>query len=91
VAAAVILAVALRPGVRVEPVRPQVEVVVTNPSPAVSQPPDEPVSAKPRTVPDRARPKAPRRPAAEPLLVKLVTDDPDVVIYWIADDRGDLK
>jgi hypothetical protein len=26
---------------------------------------------------------------AEPLLVKLVTDDPDVVIYWIADPKGD--
>ena len=28
---------------------------------------------------------------AEPVLVKLVTDDPNVVIYWIAERRGDSK
>jgi hypothetical protein len=25
----------------------------------------------------------------KPLLVKLVTDDPNVVIYWITDTKGD--
>jgi hypothetical protein len=25
----------------------------------------------------------------EPLVVKLITNDPDVVIYWIADRKGD--
>jgi anti-sigma factor RsiW len=30
-------------------------------------------------------------PLEEPLLVKLVTDDPDIVIYWIADKRGEDK
>jgi hypothetical protein len=28
-------------------------------------------------------------PLVEPLVVKLVTDDPDIVIYWIADRKGD--
>ena len=31
----------------------------------------------------------PPAPPAEPLLVKLITDDPNVVIYWIADTKGD--
>jgi hypothetical protein len=26
---------------------------------------------------------------AEPLLIKLMTDDPDIVIYWIVEKRGD--
>jgi hypothetical protein len=26
---------------------------------------------------------------ATPLVVKMVTDDPDVVIYWISDTRGE--
>jgi hypothetical protein len=28
-------------------------------------------------------------PASEPLLVKLITDDPEVVIYWIVDGEGE--
>jgi hypothetical protein len=39
-----------------------------------------------------ARRKVKQEPAAqpEPLIVKLQTDDPNVVIYWIADGkRGD--
>jgi hypothetical protein len=32
-------------------------------------------------VPPPPKPETP----AEPLVVKLITDDPDVVIYWIAD------
>ena len=30
-----------------------------------------------------------RAPKPEPLLVKLVTDDPEVVIYWLVDQNGD--
>jgi hypothetical protein len=32
---------------------------------------------------------APAPPPAEPLTVKLITDDPNVVIYWIIDGKGD--
>ena len=34
-----------------------------------------------------ANPEPPQ--VSEPLVVKLITDDPNVVIYWIADRRGD--
>ena len=34
-----------------------------------------------------ARPAVPDAPNPEPLIVKLQTDDPNVVIYWIADRR----
>ncbi len=30
-----------------------------------------------------------RRPRTEQVMIRLVTDDPDVVIYWIADQKGD--
>ncbi len=33
--------------------------------------------------------KRPPKPKPEPLLVKLVTDDPEVVIYWLVDRKGD--
>jgi len=33
-----------------------------------------------------SRPSAPER--SEPLVVKFLTDDPDIVIYWIADEIG---
>jgi hypothetical protein len=33
------------------------------------------------------RPEEPSR--REPLMVKLLTDDPNVIIYWIADERGE--
>jgi hypothetical protein len=32
-------------------------------------------------------PSVPDSPAPEPLMVKLQTDDPNVVIYWIADRK----
>jgi anti-sigma factor RsiW len=34
----------------------------------------------------RTRPKA---QTGEPVLIKIVSDDPDVVIYWIAETRGE--
>ena len=48
-----------------------------------------PVVSKPKVRRVQRVKKAPPPPAAEPLLVKLITDDPDVVIYWIADPKGD--
>lgn len=46
----------------------------------------------PRRVPHR--PPHPRHAQSkaepgEPVLIRMVSDDPDVVIYWIADTRGD--
>jgi len=38
----------------------------------------------------KARPPQPvERAAAPPMVVKLLTDDPDVVIYWITDTKGE--
>ena len=45
-----------------------------------------------RVVPRRRKPTVPIVKAAAPatpLVVKMVTDDPDVVIYWITDTRGE--
>jgi hypothetical protein len=33
----------------------------------------------------QARPQRPRQPRRQPLLIKLLTDDPNVVIYWVAE------
>jgi hypothetical protein len=41
------------------------------------------LAAQPHRV-TRVRRKQKSRPPAEPLMVKLITDDPNVVIYWIA-------
>lgn len=62
---------------------------------AVHHAPSQVAEAKPPAVPVIRRVRAARRlkrrtPAlSEPLIVKLVTDNPDVVIYWIADKRGE--
>lgn len=47
---------------------------------------------RPKRVPSRPRQQAAQRippVETEPLVVKLVTDDPDVVIYWLAESKGD--
>jgi hypothetical protein len=58
------------------------------PRPAVPPPPVAPVLRLP--APEVAKsplpPPAPR--PSEPLLVKMFTDDPDVVIYWIIDRKN---
>ncbi|HVP46508.1 MAG TPA: zf-HC2 domain-containing protein [Bryobacteraceae bacterium] len=59
---------------------------------AIAPPPVTRVSALPQRVP-RARVRPHRaRPApafrSEPLVVKIVTDDPQVVIYWLVDQNG---
>lgn len=55
-------------------------------SPAVREPvvPPRPHRRVARRV---VRPKVPEAPNPEPLIVKLQTDDPNVVIYWIADRK----
>jgi hypothetical protein len=45
--------------------------------------PAAPVVVRPR--PARMRPRA----SSAPLLVKLYTDDPEVIIYWIIERKGD--
>jgi hypothetical protein len=43
-------------------------------------------ATRPRRVPP---PKPVAARAAEPMVMKLLTDDPNVVIYWIVDETGD--
>jgi hypothetical protein len=79
-AAVVVAAVGLsyRPEAAVAP--PQVTIVEPLPvEPALPAPPARPAPIR------RARPTKPVPPPAEPLLVKFLTDDPDVVIYWQID------
>lgn len=62
-----------------------------------SAPPTENLAAQTQSVtqitrvwtPPSARPI--REKAAEPLVVKMITDDPDVVIYWLVDSEGEMQ
>ncbi|HEY1341088.1 MAG TPA: anti-sigma factor [Bryobacteraceae bacterium] len=94
-ALAVVLALAIAPrGVR----QPQ-HVAVVTPAPPPPPPRVEAqiVRAKvaPRPRPRRrvamakAGPKVQAPPAAEPLVVKMETSDPNVIIYWQVDSRGE--
>lgn len=55
--------------------------------PLVIAMPAEPAPA-PAVPMRRKRPKRIAR-SAEPLQIKILTDDPDVVIYWIVDGKGE--
>ena len=80
VAAALLVAVAVRPSRWVAPLPPQVAMV---------QPPAAPLpSVAPRPVHVRRKPH-PKVEPGEPVMVRLVTDNPDVVIYWIAERKGE--
>ena len=60
----------------IRPAAPQIE----EPRPAhVTHP------RRARKAPREAAVSEPERHPAEPLVVKLLTDDPNVIIYWIAD------
>jgi hypothetical protein len=49
-----------------------------------------PVAVAPhRLVPRRPSPAPPTVNPAGPEMVKLMTDDPDVVIYWLFEKRGE--
>jgi anti-sigma factor RsiW len=64
-------------------------VFVLYPRPEIPPPPAPPVIAI-APPPEIRRPvSVPPKPAQEPLLVKMFTDDPDVVIYWLIDPKGD--
>jgi hypothetical protein len=43
----------------------------------------------PATPAVRTRKRVQRIAAGEPLVVKILTDDPSVVIYWVIDKKGD--
>jgi hypothetical protein len=56
---------------------------------AVPPAPDAPVMTR-RRLPVVKRPVAPKTAApAEEIVVKVETGDPDVVIYWITETKGD--
>src|SRR5205807_2640924 len=61
------------------PVEPPRITIARPPAPQVETPAPRPLTRVRRL----ESVKKPLAPAAEPLLVKIVTDDPDVVIYWI--------
>jgi anti-sigma factor RsiW len=92
VAVALLVVLALRPG--------RTPVVATRQPLSYVRGSDrsEPRTSESGTVPNLPRPhrraarrvvraNAPDTSGSEPLLVKLVTDDPNVVIYWIADRK----
>jgi hypothetical protein len=82
--------VALRP---VEKARVTVAAVRRPEAPAAaSRTHEEVVPPVPAPRPRVRRAAAPRpRQPVEPLVVKLITNDPDVVIYWIADRKGEKE
>jgi len=82
VAAALLVALALRPSRWVAPRPP--EVAMVRPPAAATVRPTPP----PRPVRARHKPR-PKVAPGEPVLVRLVTDNPDVVIYWISETRGE--
>jgi hypothetical protein len=85
-AAAILVLLALQPDRAPRPAAPAPVIARTAPP--------EPPQVRPQTGVKPAARRPPRRvqkPAApaEPLLVKIETDDPNVVIYWIVDDTGE--
>jgi anti-sigma factor RsiW len=83
-AALVVLLVHRPPSEPAKPVPPV--AVVKPPIQTVENPLPRPVRRRRRA--HAFRPKETPLPP-EPLVVKLITDDPDVVIYWIVDPKGD--
>jgi len=83
-AAAVLVAVGI--AYRPMSVERPVQVAVVPPLPVAPVMP-KPVPARPVPV-RRIRPAKPA-PPTEPMLVKFLTDDPDVVIYWLIDSQGE--
>lgn len=89
IAAALIAAVAVSyEPIRVpEPPVPMAAVLPQNPPPVAE--PVLPVAPRPakKVAVARRKPPATAQPVEEPLLVKFLTDDPDVVIYWLIDPK----
>ncbi|MEP6962833.1 MAG: hypothetical protein ABI995_12195 [Acidobacteriota bacterium] len=68
------------------PVIAEYQPEVAEPALPIPDPP-RPVRSRPRPQPALAKP-APRE-ATEPLMVKFLTDDPDIVIYWLIEAKGE--
>jgi anti-sigma factor RsiW len=83
--AALLVMLALRPGRT--PERRAPVVAANHPPVVVARVSAAPPPARHRVAWRVARPIVPDTPAPEPLIVKLQTDDPNVVIYWIADRK----
>ncbi len=85
----------------VQVIEPTIEVPEGEPVVAVSSSPDASVVEIPAPRPEpfdrvaRAEPPAVREAVvspsvpAEPMTIKILTDDPEVVIYWIVEAKGD--
>ena len=83
-AAVVALLVTLSPRLLVSPSPPP-----PLPGPPVLNVPAPAIAKSPPPPPVRRLPPKPAPVPREPLLVKMFTDDPDVVIYWLIDAEGD--
>jgi len=83
-AAALLIALWTKPAWKVEP--------MPAPALALAKPPALPVTEIPR-MPRPAQHRSRRTPhmvaKATPITVKMLTDDPDIVIYWIIEPKGD--
>ena len=85
VAVALLVMLALRPGRT--PERRAPVVAANHPPVIVARVSAAPPPARRRVARRAVRPIVPDTPTLEPLIVKLQTDDPNVVIYWIADRK----
>ena len=94
-AAALLAAVWLRPVKHVEIARHEALARFVSPvRPATVEPPVVRVARAHRhrkSIPAAAPVIRAAAPEEKPLVVKMVTDDPGVVIYWISDTRGEPK
>ncbi len=98
-AVALLVAFAVRPGHAPQPRRPEIMGQAGRPTPPEPKVQVAEAAAQPKPVHRRPQGRTGSRQAAppvlgarvEPVMVKLETDDPDVVIYWIAEIRGDAK
>jgi anti-sigma factor RsiW len=90
-AAALILMLAWHPAAPMQPRRmavqapPPQQIEVTPPAPVVPRVTKAHHVRRRRTQPPAALPAEP----GPPIVVKLLTNDPDVVIYWITDNSGE--
>jgi anti-sigma factor RsiW len=86
--AMLLIAVAVRPARRIASPRPP-EVAVARP---IEQPlPEAPPVTPRRPTHARRNPPAQKPAASETVTVRLVTDNPDVVLYWISESKGETK